>query len=116
VEGYEEKGVEKFFKKEGCIELLQGALEKIKPIEPFIAADIETVYRAYAEETGLKAGDVIHPTRLALTGRTVSRGIFDVMEILGKEECIKRINCAIKYIEGNFMRTLDKGNATLYNS
>jgi glutamyl-tRNA synthetase len=101
VEGYEEKGVEKFFKKEGCIELLQGALEKIKPIEPFIAADIEPVYRAYAEETGLKAGDVIHPTRLALTGRTVSRGIFDVMEILGKEECIKRINCAIKYIEGN---------------
>lgn len=102
IEGYEEKGVEKFFKKEGCAKLLQGALEKINSVEPFIASHIESVYRAYAEEMGLKAGEVIHPTRLALTGRTVSRGIFDVMEILGKEECVIRINNALKYIEGNF--------------
>ncbi len=101
IDEYEVKGVEKYFKKEGCDKLLKRASERLLSVEPFVAVNIEAAYRAFAEESGLKAGDVIHPTRLALTGRTVSRGIFDVMEIMGKDICIKRIEGAVKYIGGS---------------
>ena len=43
-------------------------------------------------------GKVIHPTRLALTGRTVSPGLFDAMLLLGKEKTLKRIKDAIIFI------------------
>jgi glutamyl-tRNA synthetase len=44
---------------------------------------------------GLKAGDVIHPARVALTGRKVSPGIFEVMALLGKERVLDRIDGAL---------------------
>ena len=44
-------------------------------------------------------GKVIHPTRLALTGRTVSPGMFDVMVLLGKEKTLERMHKAIEYIK-----------------
>ena len=47
--------------------------------------------RAYAEETGAKLGAVAQPLRAALTGRTTSPGIFDVLTVLGREESLGRI-------------------------
>ena len=64
--------------------------------------DIETVeksYRDLIDELGIKGGDIIHPTRLALSGKTVGPGLFDIISILGKEKCIERINKAIDYIK-----------------
>ncbi len=52
---------------------------------------LEAVVRAYAEETGLKLGAVAQPLRAALTGRTTSPGIFDVLTVLGREESLGRI-------------------------
>jgi len=51
-----------------------------------------------AEEAGVKRGELIHPVRLALTGRTASPGIFEVMQILGKPVCLRRIRRAVKEI------------------
>ena len=47
--------------------------------------------RAYAEETGAKLGTVAQPLRGALTGRSTSPGIFDVLSVLGREESLGRI-------------------------
>jgi len=47
----------------------------------------------------LKAAELIHPTRLALSGRTNTPGLFEVMEILGREKCLQRLIKAIAYIE-----------------
>ena len=47
--------------------------------------------RAYAEEIGAKLGTVAQPLRCALTGRTTSPGIFDVLSVLGREESLGRI-------------------------
>ena len=47
--------------------------------------------RTYAEETGLKLGAVAQPLRAALTGRSTSPGIFDVLSVLGREESLARI-------------------------
>jgi len=47
--------------------------------------------RAYAERSGVKLGQVAQPLRAALTGRTTSPGIFDVLAVLGKAESLARI-------------------------
>ena len=67
-------------------------------MEDFSLASTEKLYNDIAERTGLALGKVIHPTRLALTGRTVSPGLFDVMLLLGKDKTIKRIKDAIAFI------------------
>ena len=50
------------------------------------------------EERGLKLGTIAQPVRVALTGGTVSPGIFEVMEILGKDEVLSRLDKAVEYI------------------
>ncbi len=55
------------------------------------AGEIEAALRAYAEREGAKLGEIAQPLRAALTGSTVSPGIFEVMEVLGRDETLGRI-------------------------
>ncbi|TAL80655.1 MAG: glutamate--tRNA ligase [Beijerinckiaceae bacterium] len=55
------------------------------------AAAAEAIVRQYAEETKLKLGQVAQPLRAALVGRSTSPGIFDVLEVLGREESLGRL-------------------------
>ncbi len=55
------------------------------------AADLENAVKAHAEAAGLKLGKLAQPLRAALTGTTVSPGIFDVLEVLGREESLARL-------------------------
>jgi glutamyl-tRNA synthetase len=55
------------------------------------AATTEAVLRAYAESAGIKLGAVAQPLRAALTGRTTSPPIFDVLAVLGKDESLARL-------------------------
>ncbi|MGE5474107.1 MAG: glutamate--tRNA ligase [Ignavibacteriales bacterium] len=89
---YDAKGVEKYFSGEFICKYFQELITRLQNIEDFDKEITERVYRDYAEELGIKAGELIHPTRLALTGRTVSPGLFEIMEIMGKDECIKRMD------------------------
>lgn len=63
---------------------------QIKNIETFTKEDIEALFRSFAKEHQLKLADLAHHVRLHLTGKTVSPSIFEIMEILGKEETLKR--------------------------
>ncbi len=59
------------------------------------ASDLEAVVREFSETESLGMGKVAQPLRIALTGRTVSPGVFDMMEVLGREESLRRIrDCA----------------------
>jgi glutamyl-tRNA synthetase len=60
-------------------------------VEPWSADTAEQAVRAYAESKSLKLGAVAQPLRAALTGRTTSPGIFDVLATLGKEEGLARL-------------------------
>ena len=51
----------------------------------------EAAMRSFADTRGLKLGAVAQPLRVALTGRTTSPGIFDVLSVLGREECLARL-------------------------
>ena len=98
VESYDEKGVGKHFKPEAA-ELLTVCINALEALETFDLASTEAAYNKIAEEQGLSLGKVVHPTRLALTGRTVSPGLFDVMVLLGKETTLSRMRKAVQYIK-----------------
>jgi glutamyl-tRNA synthetase len=59
--------------------------------EPWTADRVEQAVRSYAERAGRKLGAVAQPLRAALTGRTTSPGIFDVLTVLGKDESLARL-------------------------
>jgi glutamyl-tRNA synthetase len=60
-------------------------------VEPWSAETTEQAVRAFAERKGLKLGNVAQPLRAALTGRTTSPPIFDVLAVLGKSESLGRL-------------------------
>lgn len=70
------------------IEKLRAALESVTP---WTAASIEAAMRDFAEQNNLKLGAIAQPLRVALTGRTTSPGIFDVLAVLGRQTCLERL-------------------------
>ena len=97
---YDAKGVAKQFK-DGAEELLQYCREQLAALPDFTLASTEKCYNDIAAAKGLGLGKVIQPSRLALTGRTVSPGMFDVMTLLGREKTLARLDAAIKFIEAH---------------
>ena len=78
--------------------LSDGGRETIAAILPALAAaaewtadGLEMVVREYAEANGLKLGKAAQPLRAALTGRTTSPGVFDVLDVLGRDEALARL-------------------------
>ena len=71
--------------------VLPAAVEALAGVEPFEAERIEEALRALAERLGLKPRDAFQPIRQAVTGSSVSPGLFESLELLGKEETLSRI-------------------------
>jgi glutamyl-tRNA synthetase len=65
--------------------------EALEPVEPFTSESIEAALRGFAEQRGLKPREAFQPIRLAVTGSKVSPGLFESLELLGKEETLARI-------------------------
>ncbi|MCM8759461.1 MAG: glutamate--tRNA ligase [Candidatus Omnitrophica bacterium] len=68
-------------------------------VEPFEKTKIEENIRKYCQDRNLKTSDVFHPLRFALTGQTKGAGLFELIELLGKQKSIKRIETFLKEIE-----------------
>ncbi len=76
----------------GNQDVLRDALDALKAVDgDWNAASAEARIRSFAEEKNLKLGAVAQPLRAALTGRTTSPGVFDVLAVLGREESLARI-------------------------
>jgi glutamyl-tRNA synthetase len=74
--------------------LLTELAGKLKSTEPFTHTELEKVFNGLVAEKGIKLGKIAQPVRVALTGGTVSPGIYDVIEVMGKAKTIKRIEAA----------------------
>jgi glutamyl-tRNA synthetase len=72
-------------------ELIGELADELAAVEPWRAETTEEAVRAFAERKGAKLGSVAQPLRAALTGRTTSPGIFDVLAVLGKAESLARL-------------------------
>jgi len=82
---------EKHLSSDGLAAHLAAWRGTLASVEPFEAAPIEAALRALAEARGIKAGLLIHATRVAVTGQAVSPGVFEVVELVGRDRVIDRI-------------------------
>jgi len=72
--------------------LLTDLTAELAAVEPWTAETTEAAVRAFSERAGLKLGAIAQPLRAALTGRTTSPGIFEVLSVLGKDETLARLS------------------------
>lgn len=97
-EDYEPKAVNKHWMVDDVMERLGRLRLGMMDMDDFSERKLEESIRGLAEKLGLSAGQLIHPVRLALTGFGISPGLFEVMNILGKDTVIRRLDKAIRYL------------------
>ncbi len=88
---YNEEAVEKFLKKDRVSDILSITRERLEKVDPFTQENIEKASRALVEELKIESADLIHPLRVAVTGKAVSAGVFEVLALLGKDKVINRL-------------------------
>jgi len=96
---YDKDADEKFLRPE-LLRILEDLLADLKTAPDFGQKGLEAVFSALLEKHQIKLGKIAQPVRVALTGKTVSPGIFEVMEVLGRETVLERLANAISHIRG----------------
>ena len=79
---------------DGGADVVAAARDALAELEPFTAESIETALRGVLERLGLKPRQGFQPIRVAVTGSTVSPGLFESIELLGREKTLARLNAA----------------------
>jgi len=82
-----------------AVGLLEALAADLETIEPFTAAAVDARVHAFVEQRGIKINQIIHGLRIATTGRPVGIGLFDAMDILGRDCCLARIRRAIHRVK-----------------
>ena len=86
---------------ETALTALKAADEKISLLENFSQDLLEDTFRHLADDLGIKTGQLFNPLRVAITAREAAPPLFETMEVLGKERCLKRIKAAQAKLAGN---------------
>jgi glutamyl-tRNA synthetase len=94
---FDEKAVKKFLKPQALAPLTESA-DLIEALEVFTEPALEEIFKQVMEKHELKFGKIAQPLRVALTGKTVSPGIFEMILAIGQEKTVSRIREAIKRI------------------
>jgi len=79
---------------------LLASIDRVEEWDSWDATSLESVFRPMAEEMGLKTGVFFGLLRVAVTGRTAAPPLFQTMEVLGKERCVKRLKLALDKLAG----------------
>ena len=94
---YDKKADKKFLKPE-ILPLLEDITERLQKLSAFSRDALEKTFVDFLEKNEIKLKKVAQPLRVALTGKTVSPGIFEIMEVLGKDKALDRISKAVSHI------------------
>jgi len=92
---YDKGAIETVLAKGGVRERLNALIEGFSVLANFDLQNIESCVRNLAADLGIKAADLIHPIRVAVTGRTVGPSLFETVALLGKEKTIERLKAAL---------------------
>jgi len=95
---YDPQAVEKHLSAPGVADHVSSLAEALAATSPFDEPHVENVVRGTAAERGIKAGQLIHAVRVALTGRTTSPGLFEMIVLLGREETLARLRALTSYL------------------
>ena len=91
----DERAWQKVMTQNGAGEALVRARASLAGVEPFEEAQIEQALRRVVDELGAKPGAVFQPIRVAITGKTVSAGVFESLALLGKKDALGRIDATL---------------------
>ncbi len=94
---YETEAADKFLKPD-AVDSLKRVADAVEGLDVCSHENLEQAFMSVMEQTGLKLGKIAQPVRVALTGKTASPGIFEIIEILGKTKVLGRLNRALAYI------------------
>jgi glutamyl-tRNA synthetase len=72
--------------------------DELANVEPFDAATTDAALHSFCDAEGVKMGQIIHALRVATTGKAKGPGMFDCLELLGRERCLARIDRALAEI------------------
>jgi len=92
---YDPKGVKKRWK-EDAADLLEQYADAIEEMDEFTTENLNSTLREIADENDVGAGRIIHPSRLAVSGKTYGPGVFGLLHAVGQEACVRRMRRAIK--------------------
>jgi glutamyl-tRNA synthetase len=94
---YDPDAVRKHLSAPGMIEHLATLRDRLA-IVPFDEASLERCLRGLADERGVKAAALIHATRIAMTGRMVSPGLFELVALVGRERALARLDALVRFL------------------
>lgn len=94
---YDPKAAQKFLTPD-MAELFTSLIEKLRGLQDFSHAGLEASFNTILEEKAIKLGKLAQPVRVALTGGTVSPGIFEMIEAMGRDTTLKRLTDALGFI------------------
>ena len=95
---YEQEAVDKHLGAPDLASHVAALITFLRSVDPFDEPHVESAVRGAAAERGIKSGTLIHATRVALTGRTTSPGLFEVMVLLGRERTIQRLEQLLNFL------------------
>ncbi len=96
---YDPAALQKYFRGADTAALLRRVRSALAAAQTFDLASIEAAVRGAAAELGVESKAVIHPLRVALTGKTVGPGLFELIEVLGRERVLRRLDRAAAVAE-----------------
>jgi glutamyl-tRNA synthetase len=97
---FEDKPFKKrLVKPEKAGELLAGFAAVLDETPEFSAGALEEELHQFCENQGVTTGDIIHALRVAVTGQAAGFGMFDTLEVLGRQRCTKRIELALEELK-----------------
>ena len=97
---FEEKPFQKrLVKPEKAGFLLSESVKLFATVDDWLAGPLETELKQFCESHGVGIGDIIHALRVATTGKAAGFGMFDTLEVLGREKTIARIGIALEELD-----------------
>ncbi|MBU2430094.1 MAG: glutamate--tRNA ligase, partial [Proteobacteria bacterium] len=95
---FDEKAAAKFLTPD-TMGILQHSAKGIRALDTYTEASLEDIFKKIMDDSKLGFGKIAQPIRVAITGTTVSPGIFEMLLVLGKEKTVCRIDAAVKWIQ-----------------
>ena len=96
---FDEAAAKKHLLKKEIAPMLARLKELLEPLEPFDVVQIEKATRSVIEEYKVKNTPLMQAARVAVTGKSISAGLFETMAVLGKETCLRRLGQAVEKIQ-----------------
>jgi glutamyl-tRNA synthetase len=95
---YEQEAIEKYLSSGDLGAHVAALVSRLRTVSPFDEPHVEAAVRGSAAERGIKAGALIHATRVAVTGRMTSPGLFEVLVLLGRERTVTRLERLVTFL------------------